>query len=682
MFEASSQEHVHTTPVVSLKEVSVHYGDNTALNGVSLDFYAGQYSCIVGENGSGKSTLANVISALIAPDEGRVCLADRCVFDFRRANFSAYAQAQRSVGLVFQNPDDQIITNIVRDDIAFGPENLGLDEAEIEQRVAREIERCALKELAEFNPSQLSGGQKQRVAIAGVLAMSPSIIVFDEPGAQLDVRGKRAILRVMKRLTQRGACVIHITHFMEEVPFADRVVVMHKGSVAQDTTPQKLFQNEALLCSYGLQAPFSVQLIRSCIARNLLAPSALAELLHSISHLTQKDVCADLSMHAHPIDAYDRACAEAIARLLHSRTTTPSARTSQDIARCNTPTGHAQVAAQSHKDARSPLGYIELSHVGFHYSSRRQAALKDVSLSIAQGEHIALIGQTGSGKSTLLRLLSKLEQPDEGEIRILDNLSLHTPIATNTQNKKTTGQARFFRRFFTRKKSSVQHKTLRIGYIMQYPERQLFAPSVLDDVMFAPKNQGMDEESARKEAVCALECVGLLDKQDASPFDLSRGEQRRCAIAGVLAMRPDILLVDEITSGIDPITKRHIQKLLATLEHTITLIEVTHSMNEAARADRVVVLNEGTICAQGTPAEIFAPACAQKLEEIGLGLPFACEMTRMLEDRGICLCATPHNLNQLMEVIEAYAEHYPHSTEQHPTASKNLSSQHEGRSCL
>lgn len=682
MFEASPQEHTHTTPVVSLKEVSVHYGDNTALDGVSLDFYAGQYSCIVGENGSGKSTLANVISALIAPDEGRVCLADRCVFDFRRANFSEYAQAQRSVGLVFQNPDDQIITNIVRDDIAFGPENLGLDEAEIEKRVAREIERCALKELAEFNPSQLSGGQKQRVAIAGVLAMSPSIIVFDEPGAQLDVRGKRAILRVMKRLTQRGACVIHITHFMEEVPFADRVVVMHKGRVAQDTAPEKLFQNETLLRAYGLQAPFSVQLIRACIARNLLAPSALPELLHSTSHLTQKDMRADLSMHAHPIDAYDRTCAETIARVLCARVTTPRARTSQDIARCNTPTRHAQVTTQSHKGACLPLGYIELSHVGFHYSSRRQAALKDVSLSITQGEHIALIGQTGSGKSTLLRLLSKLEQPDEGEIRIVNSLTPHNSKTSNTQSKETIGQTGFFRCFFPRRKHAAQNSTPLIGYIMQYPERQLFAQTVLEDVMFAPKNQSMDEESAHKEAVRALECVGLLDKQDASPFDLSRGEQRRCAIAGVLAMRPDILLVDEITSGIDPITKRHIQELLATLEHTITLIEVTHSMNEAARADRVVVLNEGSICAQGTPAEIFAPACARKLEEIGLGLPFACEMARMLEDRGICLLATPHNLNQLMEAIETYAGNYPHSAEQHPTASKNLNSKNEVRSCL
>lgn len=680
MIAKSRMQHAPKTPIVSLKQVSVRYGDVLALQGIDLDFYAGQYSCVVGENGSGKSTLANVVAALIAPDEGKVCLADLCVFDFQHADFSAYAQAQRSVGLVFQNPDDQIITNIVRDDIAFGPENLGLDEAEIETRVAREIKRCALEDLVNLNPAQLSGGQKQRVAIAGVLAMSPSIIVFDEPGAQLDVRGKRAIVRVMKRLAKLGACVIHITHFMEEVPFADRVVVMHKGRVVQDTTPHTLFRDEHMLQAYGLQAPFSIQLTRACMEQGLLPSSALSELLHRVSHLTQQDISTELSMHAHPIDAYDQICADMLANSLQTKEITAMTPALQDAYSHSAPTSVLQDTTQTAKCACISSKCIELSHVGFHYSPRRRAALKDICLSIQRGEHIALIGQTGSGKSTLLRLLSKLEQPDEGDVRITSTTEAHDVRTTNTQRNKTRHHMGLMVRLFAKREPSIPNKAPRIGYIMQYPERQLFAQSVLEDVMFAPKNQGMDEQSAEHEARRALERVGLLDKQNTSPFDLSRGEQRRCAIAGVLAMRPDILLVDEITSGIDPITKRHIQKLLASLEHTITLIEVTHSMNEAARADRIVVLNEGSIYAQGTPEEIFALASAQKLEELGVGLPFACEMVRMLEHKGIGFTSLPRNLEQLIATIETYTKGNAHTSKTY-VSTAHMRTEHEARPC-
>lgn len=584
-------------PAIDLQHVSVRYGDVHALRDVSLSINEGEYLCVVGSNGSGKSTLGTIMCGLLAPDEGHVCLLNECVYSNNAAHFGAYSRAQQQLGLVFQNPDDQIITSVVEEDIAFGPENLGLPSDEIERRVEREIARCALQTLAKRNPAQLSGGQKQRVAIAGALAMNPRIVVFDEPASQLDVRGHRAIVRVMRRLAKSGCTIIHITHCMEDVLEAQRVLVLHNGTLTCDCEPQALFARARELAAYDLQLPYALDLLRNCITNgSVTAPSK--ETVHTLCSVST------LPDHAYAYDIVQAQVARYIATHMRNssdvsdsvRTPAPLGENTHTPASCST---HANAHTNTHTQAHTSGTTITLNHVSFSYSHRQQPALVDLTLTIPHASHVAVIGQTGSGKSTLVRLLSGLDVPTNGTIT-------YTPHAKR-------------------------------GYIMQYPERQLFAQTVLDDVAFGLLSMGLSPHDAHERAYTALEQVELANKAQASPFELSRGQQRRVAIAGVLAMKPQVLITDELTSGLDPHAQAHIERLMDELHGTMVHIDVTHSMQRAARADMVVVLNEGALVSYGTPQQVFSNSNAAHLSEIGLGLPYAVAMRGEFARYGITL---------------------------------------------
>ena len=216
----------------------------------------------------------------------------------------------------------------------------------------------------------------------------------------------------------------------------------------------------------------------------------------------------------------------------------------------------------------------------------------------------AIVGQTGSGKSTLLRLLCGLEAADAGSL---------TVCGINAATKR--GRRRIRRA---------------VGYVMQHPERQLFAQTVAEDVAFGPRNQRLSAAEVERRVAHALDLVGLADRRDASPFELSGGQQRLAAIAGVLAMEPELLVLDEPTAGLDPRGRARLRALMADLAaHGVTLLQVTHSMEDAARADHVVVLDQSHVLAAGTPAEVFCPANEPQLTAVGLGLPrplaYACE---------------------------------------------------------
>lgn len=587
-------------PAIDLQHVSVRYGDVHALRDVSLSINEGEYLCVVGSNGSGKSTLGTIMCGLLAPDEGHVCLLNECVYSNNAAHFGAYSRAQQQLGLVFQNPDDQIITSVVEEDIAFGPENLGLPSDEIERRVEREIARCALQTLAKRNPAQLSGGQKQRVAIAGALAMNPRIVVFDEPASQLDVRGHRAIVRVMRRLAKSGCTIIHITHCMEDVLEAQRVLVLHNGTLTCDCEPQALFARARELAAYDLQLPYALDLLRNCITNgSVTAPSK--ETVHTLCSVST------LPDHAYAYDIVQAQVARYIATHMRNssdvsdvsdsvRTPAPLGENTHTPASCS---AHASAHTNTHTQAHTSGTTITLNHVSFSYSHRQQPALVDLTLTIPHASHVAVIGQTGSGKSTLVRLLSGLDVPTNGTIT-------YTPHAKR-------------------------------GYIMQYPERQLFAQTVLDDVAFGLLSMGLSPHDAHERAYTALEQVELANKAQASPFELSRGQQRRVAIAGVLAMKPQVLITDELTSGLDPHAQAHIDRLMDELHGTMVHIDVTHSMQRAARADMVVVLNGGAILSYGTPQQVFSNSNATRLAEIGLGLPYAVAMRSEFARQGITL---------------------------------------------
>lgn len=522
-----------------LAHVTLRYGDSLALDDVTLEVCRGERVCVLGANGSGKSTLASVICGLLAPDEGDVELAGHAVCTGGVPDLAAYRDARRQLGLVFQNPDDQIVTSVVADDVAFGPENLGVPRAQIAARVARELRRVAMERYAHADPSRLSGGQRQRVCIAGALAMEPAVLVLDEPSSLLDVRGRAAIMRVMGRLAAAGATLVHVTHFMDEALAADRVIVMQHGHVALEGTPDEVFaaKNAQVIEALGLEMPFEARLA-----------TALRQ-------------------------------AEA---------------TSDAVAAPGAPSGEKPAASAACAPA-AELPAILARDLGFSYGPGAQA-LDGVSLEVPVRATTAIVGQTGSGKSTLLRLLCGLEAADAGSLTI---------CGINAATKRGRRQVR-----------------RAVGYVMQHPERQLFAQTVAEDVAFGPRNQGLSAAEVERRVAHALDLVGLADRRDASPFELSGGQQRLAAIAGVLAMEPELLVLDEPTAGLDPRGRARLRALMTDLAaHGVTLLQVTHSMEDAARADHVVLLDQSHVLAAGTPAEVFCPANEPQLTAVGLGLP-------------------------------------------------------------
>lgn len=244
--------------IIEFKNVDFRYADEEkdALHNLNLEFYEGQFTCVLGHNGSGKSTMAKLINALEYPTNGSVITYGYDTFDEKNE-----IPIRRKIGMVFQNPDNQIVATIVEDDVAFGPENLGVPREEIRKRVDEALKLVDMYEYRKHEPHRLSGGQKQRVAIAGVIAMQTSCIVLDEPTAMLDPKGRREVMDALLKLkNDLGISVILVTHFMDEAVKADRVVVMNEGKVCLDGTPAEVFSNMELLKSIGLAVPKPMEL--------------------------------------------------------------------------------------------------------------------------------------------------------------------------------------------------------------------------------------------------------------------------------------------------------------------------------------------------------------------------------------------------------------------------------------
>lgn len=230
-------------------------GARTAVDHLSITVPAGTFLAVLGRNGSGKSTFAKHLNALLIPQEGTVYVDG---IDTSKAKDMLLIR--RNVGMVFQNPDNQIVSTVIEEDVAFGPENLGVPHGELEDRVYGSLEKVGMSEYASNSPAKLSGGQKQRIAIAGVLAMKPKAVVFDEATAMLDPKGRREVMAALKKLHEEGITIIHITHHMEEASEAERVIIINDGKVVMDKTPQEVFGNHAEAEKYGLRAPNAVLL--------------------------------------------------------------------------------------------------------------------------------------------------------------------------------------------------------------------------------------------------------------------------------------------------------------------------------------------------------------------------------------------------------------------------------------
>ena len=567
----------------------VHAKGVVALDHVSFSIPAGKRTCIVGSNGSGKSTVASILSGLTAPDEGTVTFLGTTVVNDGQVDFEAYKTVRPQLGLVFQNPEDQIICSVVADDIAFGLENLQVPSDQITPLVEEQITLGTLTEFASENPQMLSGGQQQRVAISGALVMKPQILILDEPSAALDVVHRNNVMGLVEKLRAAGKTIVHVTHFMDEVVSADHVIALDDGRVAFEGTPEALFEQHELVECLHLEEPFAYQVAHALNNRGVV-------------------VCKSPS-------------AERVLSELTGLLATGSRGEKGGVAEsCGTAATNRDVAAIRNA---SESAAVSVRDVTFSY---QKPVLKNISVDVQKGSHVAVIGSTGSGKSTLARLICALDTPDSGSLCV---------AGLDTRQKQNR-----------RKLHGI------VGYVMQRPERQLFAQTVAEDVAFGPSNLSLSACDITIAVNDALKLVGLSHKADASPFELSGGQQRLCALAGVIAMQPKVLVLDEPTSGLDPYYCSELRIIInAVLEDGCTVIELTHSMEDAAETDQIIVLHEGDLVFSGSPQQTFTHFSEAEFQELGLGIPHALVWAqRLSRTTGINL-GEPLTLSELVDAL-------------------------------
>lgn len=259
-------------PIITAENVSFSYDkQKKVIDGISLSIEKGEYVAVIGKNGSGKSTLAKLFNGLLRADEGDIIVDGLSASDKKNL-----FEIRKKAGVVFQNPDNQLVASIVEDDIVFGPENIGLDRKEIKKRIDFALSAVGMEEYRYASPERLSGGQKQRVAIAGVLALKPDILILDEATSMLDPQGRKEILEVVKRLNkEQGVTVIAITHYMEETLDADRVIIIDGGKVALTGTPAQIFSDVKLIKGYGLELPLAAYIADKIKEKGILLGSTV-----------------------------------------------------------------------------------------------------------------------------------------------------------------------------------------------------------------------------------------------------------------------------------------------------------------------------------------------------------------------------------------------------------------------
>ena len=561
----------------------------SALSALNFSIEEGSFVCILGHNGSGKSTLAKLFNALQLPTEGTILVSgmdsreEKNIFPIRR-----------EVGMVFQNPDNQIIASVVEEDVGFGPENIGLPTDEIWQRVNNALSAVHMETYRLKSPNHLSGGQKQRVAIAGTLAMEPKTIVLDEPTAMLDPSGRKEVLEsVLELKRKKGISIILITHYMEEAVDADRILLMDSGKLVMDGSPREVFQNVERLKEYRMDVP----------------------LITELAHKLQKK--------GFPIEKTILKKEELEEELLKLKE--EEFRLKESFTASELP-GLSELSSKKPEAGDYIVEAEHLSAIFQEGTAMESYALKDLSVKIRRGSLTAVIGHTGSGKSTLVQHLNGLIKAKSGEIFV--SFRENPPLVKSGKSflffkgKKTVIEKRGR---LSLSEEGFDYRALRfkVGLVFQYPEYQLFEETVLLDVMFGPLNQGKSREDAEALAKNALASLGIGEELYAkSPFELSGGQKRKVAIAGVLAMGPELLILDEPTAGLDPAGRDELFEEIAGLRknYAMTILLVSHSMDDVARyADEVLVLHQGELKMEGTVEEVFSKK--EELEGMGLGLP-------------------------------------------------------------
>ena len=534
-----------------------------ALDGISVTIEKGSYTAILGSNGSGKSTLAKIIDILEVPDSGKVV-----IFGKDASDDNLFWDIRAHCCCVFQNPDNQIVGTIVEEDVAFGPENLGVPNPELRERVDQALKDVGLYEYRHRETTALSGGQKQKLAIAGALAMQPDILILDEATAMLDPSSRDDFLTLVEKMrVEKGLTLITITHDMTEALRCDKLVIVNKGKAVMEGRPEEIFLSDNLW-DYGLKRPVKFNFAFE-----------IAKLTGST--LTKEDLRSDESLIA------------ALTAMLKK----PGIKV---------PEISEDKKTQDEKDI-----IMSVKGLSYTYDGNDAKAIEDINLDIRRGEVLGIVGESGCGKTTLISHMNAIFRPSVGDIII------HTKDGDlSCRNKKDTMKIR-----------------QNVGLVFQYPEYQLFEETVFKDICYGLKKMGIEKAKMHKMAYDAALMVGLSnDEVNSSPFELSGGQKRRAAMAGVLAMQPGILVLDEPASGLDPRGRQEMFAIIKKLRDSgTTIILVSHNMDEAAvNCDRICLIDHGKIKAVGTPEELFIK---ERAEELGIQRPRISRFSGLLQEK-------------------------------------------------
>ena len=558
--------------VITVENLRYRYphAKELALDGLDFSVEKGEFIGIIGENGAGKSTLSQALMGLV-PQFYKGAYGGTVMVDGIEAGRTPVAQLCGHVGLVFQNPFNQLsgAKDNVYEEVAFGMQNLGVLAEEMKNRVEEALKLLDIWQYRDRNPFDLSGGQMQRVAIASVLVMRPDVMILDEPTSQLDPEGSDEVFKAVETLTGSGITILMIEQKIEKLAaYCDRILLLHKGKQIAFDTPQKVFSMSDLN-DYGIQAP---AFTRICKAEGV----TLADGTYPVTVEEAAGVLREKRPEA-------SACADGGERAQRAA--------GAELAQAGGPT----------ESAGSSDEQFCIENLDFSYLAD-VPVLKNLNMKLDK-RPTAIIGQNGAGKTTLVKLLKGLLKPVSGSI------CFHGEDISGKTVAMLAGN---------------------VGYVFQNPDDQIFKYNVMDEILFGPLNIGMDAERAKKEAERALELTGLTGKEKENPYDLELYERKMTAIASVLAMDTDVLILDEPTIAQDWKGRQIIGGIIRSLsERGKLVIAILHDMDFVAENfERVIIMAHGQVLADGTAKEVFAQE--EALKKARLQKPYVMQLCEAL----------------------------------------------------
>lgn len=548
--------------------------DGAILRGVNLDIPKGEFTVIMGASGGGKSTLVRCLNAVI-PKHYRGTFSGQVDVLGQDATKTEIAEMARKVGMVMQDYESQLFRTSIESEVAFGPENLNIEPEEIGGRIDRILELVELDHLGRNRPpSGLSGGQKQRLILGCVLANHPELLVLDEPTSDLDPRGTRELLTLLRRLTDDGTApnmdwsgpetFALVTHKIEEAVLADHVVLLRGGKVFREGPAKEVFRDVESLEDARVAVPPLVEAFNRLGFEGEQLPLTPAGAASVVAE-------SDLSW-------------------------TPPAREGMTVP---SPAGTGE-------NVGGVLFEVDGLSKTFHTDREDVLAVDNVDFTVREGEIVAIVGHNGSGKTTLAKHLNGLIDGDEGQVRIRGN-----PV----------------------KELSASEIGRSIGFVFQNPNHQLFSDTVRKELEFGPKNFGIEGEELDESVKRAAETTEIEDLLEADPFNLSKGQRQRVALASILSTDPGVIVFDEPTTGLDAPQARQFMDLVARLnrEEGLTVVMITHNVDGVARyAPRTVVMENGRKVADLNTREMFADR--EKLTEWDLMEPQYVELSNDLAE--------------------------------------------------